>query len=72
MSQTYTLAWCGSEKEVTRGDAAVGQDGGVDPGKKVGDAGVHIRSILRKIGHKKYYAFCSQPLYEESQRVRGW
>ena len=35
MSQTYTLAWCGSEGEVTRGDAAVGQDGGVDPGKKV-------------------------------------
>ena len=56
MSQTYTLAWCGSEGEVTRGDAAVGQDGGVDPGKKVRDAGVHIRSILRKIGHKKYYA----------------
>ena len=41
-----TLNRQSSERIVTRGESSVGEDGGVDPGEEVGDAGVHVRNVL--------------------------
>ena len=35
-----------SEGIVAGGESSVGEDGGVDPGQEVGDAGVHVRNVL--------------------------
>ena len=35
-----------SERIVAGGESAVREDGGVDPGQEVGDAGVHVRNVL--------------------------
>ena len=41
-----TLNRKSSEREVAGGKSSVGEDGGVDPGQEVGDAGVHVRDVL--------------------------
>ena len=37
-----------SKRIVAGGESSVGEDGGVDPGQEVGDAGVHVRDVLWK------------------------
>ena len=41
-----TLNRQSSERIVAGGESSVGEDGGVDPGQEVGDAGVHVRNVL--------------------------
>ena len=41
-----TLNRQSSERIVARGESSVGEDGGVDPGQEVGDAGVHVWNVL--------------------------
>ena len=41
-----TLNRQSSEGIVAGGESSVGEDGGVDPGQEVGDAGVHVRNVL--------------------------
>ena len=43
-----TLNRQSSERIVAGGESSVGEDGGVDPGQEVGDAGVYVRNILWK------------------------
>ena len=41
-----TLNRQSSKRKVARDKPSVGEDGGVDPGQEVGDAGVHVRNVL--------------------------
>ena len=43
-----TLNRQSSERIVAGGESSVGEDGGVDPGQEVGDAGVNVRNVLWK------------------------
>ena len=56
-----TLNRQSSERIVAGGESSVGEDGGVDPGQEVGDAGVHVRNVLlyqlSYSGNIKSYSF---------------
>ena len=47
-----TLNRQSSERIVAGGESSVGEDGGVDPGQEIGDAGVHVRNVRDILWYK--------------------